>query len=287
MSKPTIDISIIIVNYCGAGYLKECLDALFASQTQYQFEVIVVDNASSDDSITILKKYTQPITIIENQTNNGFAKANNQGISVAKGRYLFMLNNDTHVATDALQAMIEFYDAHPQIGALSPQLLNRDASPQIAGSILGRRYYKTLLPKSVKFISGAAFLIKTEFMKELGGWDENFFFYNEDSDLCKRIIKAGHEIIYLPEAKVVHFGGEATKTRRAASIIEGYRGGLYLCLKHYGRLVFILYRIVLFFDLIPRMIWNLLLSRKPARREQLKAYLHIASMALTGRIANQ
>jgi GT2 family glycosyltransferase len=269
--KKLIKLSIIIVNYNGAAYIGSCIDSIKKSNVNFEYEIIVVDNNSYDTSKDILKSYLDDITLIENKTNNGFSKANNQGLAKARGEYVFLLNNDTLLELKTLETLMQYYIDNPDTGAVAPKLLNKDSTLQAPGSTLGKGKFRSQSAKKMRFISGAAFFTTKKILDDLKGLDENFFFYNEDIDLCLRIRKFGKELIYLPQAALIHFGGEATKTRKAGSIIEGYRGGLYLCYKHYGWLIYTLYRILLLMDVVPKIIWYLLTLKK----EQAGAYLKI------------
>jgi GT2 family glycosyltransferase len=278
MSKITqnIDISIIIVNFNGGRYIDSCLDSIFENNPSYSYEIIVIDNSSADNSLDVLSHYKDKITLIPNVNNMGFSYANNQGIKIAIGKYIFLLNNDTVLKPESLDTMINYFAQNSNIGAIAPKLLNADGSIQLPGSILGHWQYKNNKPRKVGFLSGAAFLTTKDIMSKIGGLDENFFFYNEDIDLCMQIKKLGLSLIYLPLAKIVHYGGESTKTRKAASVIEGYRGGLYLCFKHYNTVVYNSYRLILLVDLIPRIIWHGLFSFISNRhRDMLKAYVKV------------
>lgn len=275
-----MDLSIVIVNYNGASFLTGCLDAIFDGMLNCEFEVIVIDNASQDQSLSVLERYQYPLKRIDNADNRGFAAANNQGVAIAEGRYVFLLNNDTVVAPDAIQTLVDFFDNHPQTGILSPQLLNRDGSLQGHGSGLMKWRYTGTQPVSVGFVTGAAMMMTRALYRQIGGFDENYFFYNEDLDICKTVKKLNRTIIYLPTAKVTHFGGLSTATRKRASIVEGYRGGLYFCKKHYGDVVFVLYRWALFVDLIPRFIVAMVVGNHDAAL----AYRDVMGLALKGKV---
>ena len=191
-----IDLTIVLVNYNGASVLAPCLDSVFASQGTLSFEVIVVDNASQDNSLEILDRYSSQISLIKNDINRGFSRGNNQGASQGSGRYVFLLNNDTIVDPDMFQACLDYYDAHPTIGALGPRLLNQDRTIQRTGGILGQHQYRSHLPTEVSFLSGAALMLSRGMWDKVGGLDEHYFFYNEDLDLCKVIQKQGGKLVY-------------------------------------------------------------------------------------------
>ncbi len=267
-----IDLTIVIVNYNGASVLAPCLDAVFSSQGTLSFEVIVVDNASQDNSLEILDDYSSQILLIKNDVNGGFSRGNNQGASQGSGRYVFLLNNDTIVDTDMFQTCLDYYDAHPTIGALGPRLLNQDRTIQRTGGILGQHQYRSHHPSEVSFLSGAALMLSREMWDRVGGLDEHYFFYNEDLDLCKMIQKQGAKLVYLPQGLLVHLGGVSTTTRRPESVFEGYRGGMYFCKKHYPWVVYLLYRSLLLCVLVPSLIYSVLLSLFFRDR---MAYVHV------------
>lgn len=239
-----VELSVIIVNYNGAAYIPECLESVLKSE-DVSFEVIVVDNASPDNSLSVLERYLDRVKLIASPVNGGFSAGNNIGIDASSGDYVCLLNNDTVVNPDTLATLLNYLKQNSSVGAVGPKLLNADGSPQYTGSILGHWQYKTGKARKVGFLSGAAFMTRRSLLDQIGGLDENYFFYNEDLDLCKTILKAGYTLVYLPTAELIHFGGVATATRKAASIIEGYRGGLYFCSKHYPKAIFRLYQFIL------------------------------------------
>ncbi len=203
-------VSVIIVNYNTPDLLDVCLESLYSFNNTNFFEVIVVDNAS-DKKISKKRLLEYPnISIIENQENVGFAKANNQGAAKAIGDYLFLLNSDTILNSNILVPMLNFYEGKKDIGILAPRLLNKDMSIQYYGSILGRYKYLGDKPRVVGFLSGAAMFIKRDLYMQVGGFDENYFFYNEDLDLCKTLTLKGYKNYYHPGITLVHLGGGST-----------------------------------------------------------------------------
>ncbi len=268
-------LSVVMVNFNGAKFLKDALDTVFLSQLPGPFEVIVLDNHSGDHSRDVLNAYGDLIRMVFNAQNTGFSAANNQGVALSRGEFVFLLNNDTLTDPMACARLIEALVANPKIGAVGPKLKNQDGSDQLPGGILGQRQYRTTVAKTVSFLSGAALMMRREVYLSLGGFDEQFFFYNEDLDLCKRIQKAGYSLCFLPTAEVVHLGGQSTQFLRQKSLIEGYRGGLYFCHKHYGFLAYILYRILLIPLVIGLMLFYTLTGWSAMRREQVVSFAHI------------
>jgi len=273
MPSPKIELSIIIVNYNGEHYIRRCLESILESQDSVPLEILVVDNNSQDHSRDILSRYEDKARIFYNSENLGFSKANNQGLHHSNGKYVLLLNNDTVLKKTALRHMVDYFKAHPETGALSPKLLNPDGSIQTQGSSLGAWRFKAKKARKVPFICAAALLMRRDILCDIGGLDENLFFYNEDVDLCNQLRRRKRPIIYLPDAEVIHFGGLSTKTRKAGAIVDGYRGGLYLSRKSYPLPAHYLYRVILFLDILPKFLFYCLLSTvKKDYNEYMQAY---------------
>ncbi len=226
-------ISIIIVSYNTKDLIIDCLRSVLKQDNrQYTVEVIVVDNASEDSSVqNILEKFPE-ITVIENNKNLGFAKANNQGLSASSGNYIFLLNPDTVVKDDALTKLWQFAKDHPDIGAVVPRLYFDDGSlqpsaykmPTIIGAfkeyIFGQigsysKYAPNVKgPTIIEAAVGAAMLLPRQVIDQMGKlFDEKFYFYYEDIDLCRRLHKLGKVIYYLPSAEIIHYHGASTQKR--------------------------------------------------------------------------
>ncbi len=283
----SLTLSIIIVNYNGKKILKDCLDSIFASELMGNtVEVIVVDNASSDASDQLLSEYPLVKTIL-NSENMGFAKANNQGAKIAQGEWLFLLNNDTILQQPTLYRLLAFAKTKPDAGLFGPQLLLPNGRVQVQGSALSQSQYRTLVPKKVNFLVGAALLIRKDRYVEVGGFDENYVFYNEDVDLCKTLIKAGHPLYYVPQAKLTHIGGASSRTVRPQALLEGFRGGLYLVHKHYPSWVFQVYRVVVAIWCAIQTFWHSLLGIViPSHRAYAQTFFRLIKIILTNQIVS-
>lgn len=253
-------VSVFIINYNGASFIRECLDSLLESKLNVNLEVIVVDNNSSDESLDILSEYSDRVKVVKNYNNSGFSKGNNIASEYATGDYYFLLNNDTKVFPDTIQKLYDYMIGYDDIGALVPKLLNSDRTLQAPGSIFGQWKFKSEVPINVSFVAGAALLMSKKVYDDINGLDENLFFYNDDIDLCKVLLKRKLRIVYYPLSELIHYGGLSTKFRKLGSLIEGYRGGFYICYKHYGKVLFEIYRIVVFVDILPRLVIHLLKS---------------------------
>ncbi len=232
------ELSIIIVNYNVKEFLKNLIDSINKASQNLNVEIIVIDNASDDGSVEMIKEKFNQIILIENKTNVGFGKANNQGLRIAKGKYILLLNPDTLVAEDTFTKMIEFFESHSESGMAGCKILNPDGTLQLAcrrsfpgpwtaftkvtglstlfpKSKLLARYNLTYLDENqtyeVDAISGSFMMMRKEVYDNVGGFDEQFFMYGEDLDLCYRIQKAGYKIYYVHTTQIIHYKGESTK----------------------------------------------------------------------------
>jgi len=210
-ARPLFDLSIIIVNYNTADMLVRCLRSI-RSQLSSSSEVIVVDNASQDNSLDIAEGSLSRLTVIANKRNLGFARANNQALKISKGRYIYFLNPDTELKEGVFDAMIEFMRSNPDVGLAGTRILNPDRSIQssVERHYPGERHSRgelSGLKGDIAWVSGASMIARRSVMRELNGFDERFFLYGEDLDLCLAVRKAGWKIGYIPEAMVVHWGG--------------------------------------------------------------------------------
>jgi GT2 family glycosyltransferase len=272
------DLSIIIVNTNNKKLLEACLYSIYASTHKISFEIIVVDNNSTDGSQAMVRRHFPEVILVENEENLGFIKASNQGLRIFRGRYALLLNDDTTVKEGAFDYMVEFMDKNLKVGACGPKLLNPNGTLQRQGGLLGFPFWKAKKPRPVKFVIGACLLVRREVIDQVGILDENLFFYNDDLDWCLRIRKAGWKVYYLPQAEVVHYGGYSSKrTFNPKLFVEGFKGGLYFCRKHYGEVAFHLYRFALALVLVFVLPFQLL------RPQKLMAYLTIISIALLGK----
>lgn len=228
-----LSVSIIIVNYNTKIYLRDCIQSILQTAKEISFEIIVVDNASSDGSIEMIKKEFKDINLICNTVNNGFAKANNQGISISQGKYLFFLNPDTLVLKDSISELMLFLERNLRCAIVGPKLyvnMQKKYHPSIrmfpnprlafvkflpgAGLVL-KVYNKFILnvdkTYKVEYLCGAALMIKKEVLEKIGIFDEKFFMYAEEADLCRRAYLAGFKVYYYPRAEVVHYGGKSSE----------------------------------------------------------------------------
>ncbi len=233
-----MDVSIIIVSYNTADLTVACLESVFASRC-VSYEVFVVDNASQDGSAAIVREKFPKARLIANEANRGFGAANNQALRECSGRYVIFLNPDTAVEPDAFSGMVEYMEAHPEVGLAGPRVLNPDGSRQDSASdrYPGHRYGAAdlgVLPGKVACVLGACQIASAGLLRELGGFDEDFFLYGEDQDLCLRIRKHGFEIGLIEEVAIMHHGGQSERAIPPAEVVrKKIRAELLFYRKHY------------------------------------------------------
>lgn len=234
-----IDISVLVVNYNTADLVKQCIESLL-SQRDVRFEVIVVDNNSRDHSLAVLQAYQSRITFIANMDNKGFGKANNQAFALSTGRYIFMLNPDAVCLTDHdLSRLTQFMDAELSYGLIGTRIVNnQDQVEQTA-------YYHyphqqqtkadfSRLPGELATVLGASMVVRREVFEQVKGFDEDFFLYGEETDLCLRIRKLGYGIGYCESVTVKHVGSASEKGNPPTEILRKKKAGkLLFYRKHY------------------------------------------------------
>lgn len=255
-----MDVSVIIVSYSVKYFLEQCLYALHKSLANIQAEVFVVDNNSSDNSIAYLSPKFSNVHFIQNKNNKGFGKACNQPLAVAKGKYILFLNPDTIVAEDTIQKCIQFFDKHKDAGAIGCKMIDGSGSflpeskrsfPSVSASFYKLSGISSLFPSSKKFnqyalgyldenedhevdvLCGAFMMVKKEALEKTGGFDEDFFMYGEDIDLCYRIKQHGYKIYYTASTTIIHFKGESSKQNKSKYLNAFYDAMRIFVNKHY------------------------------------------------------
>jgi GT2 family glycosyltransferase len=265
------DVSVLIVNWNTRDLLDRCLAAVYASDASLNLEVIVVDNASSDGSAEFVRQKYPQVRLIENAANVGFARANNQAMQAARGRCLLLLNSDAFVNPDTIGVMARILEAIPDTGAVGCKLFYEDGRfqpsaysfPSIATELWQILFLDRLFPRSpifgkyrmsyddfartrpVDWVMGACLMLRWDVYEKTGGFDEQYFMYSEETDLCYRIHAAGYQILYTPETSAVHIWGGSSRQLPEESFLILYRSRVLFFRKHYGRLYAATYKLVL------------------------------------------
>jgi N-acetylglucosaminyl-diphospho-decaprenol L-rhamnosyltransferase len=255
-----LDLSILIVNWNTCDLLAKCLASVYAHPPSGSFEVIVVDNASADGSVDMVRERYPQVRLIANNENLTFARGNNQGILLAlnKSKNIMLLNSDTEVFSGALDSLLEIFATESTAGAVGPMMLNPDMTtqssygslPSIVGEIVGPylldeltkpwgrigRHYTSINnnPKQVERVSFACIMIRSEIFAEVGLLDESFVFYSEDYDFFKRLEGTAWKVLFCPEAQVVHHWGGSSRKRSFWATRQLYRSKRLYFEKHYG-----------------------------------------------------
>lgn len=255
-------LSVVIVSYQVRYYLAQCLDSLNRALEGMDGEVIVVDNHSSDDTVPYIRKHYPWVRLIANNHNLGFARANNIALNLAQGEYILFVNPDVVVSENALKDCVCYLSEHDDAGALGVCMLNRDGSralesrrgvptPMTAfykmSGLCGLypksrhfgRYYMGWLPWNfpveIEIVSGAFTMMRTAVMRQMAGYDEEYFMYGEDIDLSYRLLKAGYKNYYLP-IQILHYKGESTHKSSFRYVHVFYEAMLIFLQKHFGQL---------------------------------------------------
>jgi GT2 family glycosyltransferase len=269
-------LSIAIVNWNTRELLSNCLESIFSYPPACPYNVIVVDNASSDGSSEMVRQLFPQVCLIDNQENAGFAKATNQAIRVSDSKYVLLLNPDTVVLPDALQELVEFMENNPEAGAVGSRVLNPDGSLQTSCYVaptlsheffrlfhLSRFYpdsayqmnnWNTSTPRLVDIIQGDCLMVRKSALDQVGLLDERFFIYSEDVDLCYRLQRASWGLFWVPSAQVIHYGGQSTRQVAAEMFIQLYQSKLICMRKHHGRAAATTYKFLLLFAALPRLM---------------------------------
>lgn len=232
-----VDLTVSMANRNGKHFLRGCLDTIRAGTHRISYEIIVIDNASTDGSREMLRDEYPEVRVIENESPRGYGASHNQGYEASKGRYFLILNNDMTVDDGALDAMVARIREDASIGLLGCRLRNPDGSLQIScgreSSVL-RMLADDLLParvpaerlglrewmrnwahdveRDVDVVQGSCMLLPREVFGEVGQFDESFEFFREEFDLCRRVKLSGRRVVFFPGAQIVHFGGQTMKT---------------------------------------------------------------------------
>ncbi len=309
-----MDVSIIVVSWNTRDILRDCLKSVYEQTSDISFEVIVIDNASSDDSVFMVKSEFPHVVLIENKDNRGFAAANNQGMQIANGRYVLLLNSDTIVLDGAIQKTLAFADQHPDAAVVGCKVLNPDGFlqptcfmyPSLLNLFLSSTYLYKIFPRSrffgrermtwwdrddvreVEVVTGCFMLVRTEAIEQVGIMDESFFMYAEETDWCYRFNKAGWRLLFTPNAQIIHLGGQSSKIVKVQMNIELRKSILYFIRKNQGYLSYLLgCMLTLLFYMVRIPFWLAMLPIPSQRQKAIgmtNAYLGGSWTIISGNI---
>lgn len=256
-----VKLSIVIICWNDQKVLADCLESIFAGTHSVEFEVIVSDNASTDGSVSTIRKNYPQVHVLENGANLGFAKGNNVGIRASRGEYVLILNPDTVIHEGSLDKWLAFADRHTEAGAFGCRVLNPDGTyqgsarpfPTFWRDMLAALYLRPLASisdlfisdtytgwkgdteRSVDWQSGCCILFRADLLRKIGGFDERFFYHYEEVDLCKRVWEAGCSVVFDPEVTITHLGGQSVNRFPSRFELERCRNRYRYYYKHFGK----------------------------------------------------
>jgi GT2 family glycosyltransferase len=283
-------LSIVIVSWNTRALLVDCLNSL-AEAIAKDVEVLVVDNASDDDSVAVVREKFPWVKLIANRENVGFATGNNQAIRQSTGEYALLLNPDTIVLPGALTTLMAFMDEKPKAGMAGSRVLNPDGTLQTSAypaptlfrelwrlfhldALWPRGVYDmddwpTDVNRKVDVLLGACILCRRQALDQIGLMDEKYFMYSEEVDLCYRVRQAGWAIYWVPAAKIIHYGGQSTAQVAGEMFLRLYQGKLIYFKKHYGRATTLAYKLVILLTALSRLLLTpLAWLEHPKQRER-------------------
>ena len=282
------DISVVVVTYNSVQVIVNCLASIEAETASgMRLEIIVVDNGSTDGTVETVRTRFPAVRLVTGQGNVGFARGNNIGLAMARGRYFLMLNADTEIRAGALASLLAFAEAHPQAGFVAPRLVNPDGSlqhstfrfPDFHQTFYG--YFEKWVPmdseangryapaeyeraRVVEHALGAAVLIRRATYEQIGGMDAKYALYFEETDWCFRCREAGWQVWYTPEATIMHLGAHSTRSDPERSSVLFARSQAYYWRKNYGWLKYAGLKMIAVIGLeywFARSVWGLVRGR--------------------------
>lgn len=312
-----LDLSVIIVSWNVEAVLRACLNSILAGDVmvnqshadKLSLEIIVVDSASSDNTVEMLQRDYPQVRLLAQTENVGYTRGNNIGLEVAQGRHLLLLNPDTEIIGDALMQMVAYMDDNPDVGIIGPHTLNTDRTtqssrrrfPTAALAFVESTWLQGFAPKSmldhfyvtdapddavldVDWVQGSALMARREVYEQIGGLDTGYVMFSEELDWCKRAKLAGWRVVYLGAAQIIHHGGKSTEQVKAQSHIYFQQSKLRYFRKYHGWGVAIILRGFLLLSYLWQIgleaIKGLLGSKRAMRRERIQTYWQVVRSGL-------
>lgn len=303
------DLSIIIVSWNVADLLAACLDSILANTDPEQTEIIVVDSASTDNSVEMVRTRYPQVKLLPQTENLGFSRCNNIGLAASNGKYVMLLNPDTEVSGDVLAQMQRYLDDHPQVGIIGPHTLNTDGTtqstrrrfPSLAVGFFESTWLQPFAPKSllanyyvedapdnavieVDWVQGSALMARRAVYEQIGGLDEGYTMYAEEMDWCKRAKDTGWGVVYFGTADIIHHGGKSSEQVTARKHIHFQESKLRYFRKYYGMVASQLLRGFLMLNygwqLLIESGKSLLGHKRDLRRERIRTYWQVLRSGL-------
>ncbi len=275
MNNEPVDVSILIVSYNVREFLLKCLASIFQQSHTCKFEVVVVDNLSTDGSVDAIATLYPQVRLVRCETNLGFAGGNNAGLPFTNGRYILLLNPDTLIEAGSLDALVSFLDSHPSSAAAGSLLLNPDRSLQpscfpfptpfrefwrllhldifLPLALYRQEKWERTPPRQVDVLQGTSLALRRTAIDQVGFLDASFFMYSEEVDLCYRLHKAGWQLHWVPTSRVIHYGGQSTRQSAQTMFLQLYRSKTQYFRKHHGAGGVFLYKIILALAALTRL----------------------------------
>jgi N-acetylglucosaminyl-diphospho-decaprenol L-rhamnosyltransferase len=294
-----LDLSIVIVNWNVCDLLRDCLNSVQNTVHNITYEIIVVDSASSDASVDMVKSEFPNVKLLAQNENVGFTRGNNLGLAIATGRHLFLLNPDTVVLDHAVEQMVAYLDQNPTVGIVGAHTLNTDGThqstrrrfptftsalfestwlqPYAPQSLLNRFYAVDIADNAiapVDWVQGSALMARREVYEQIGGLDTNFVMFSEEVDWCKRAKDHGWEVIYHGQAQIIHHGGQSTAQIAAQKHIYFQESKLRYFYKHHGAFQAQLLRLFLMLNYLWEIIIHGIKALVGHKRDLRKQYIH-------------
>ena len=290
--SPPPDVSVVIANWNTSALLERCLGSIARARAGLSVETIVIDNASTDGSAAMVRRSFPGVALIVNDTNVGFAAATNRGLFAGRGRYFLLLNSDVELPEGALPRAVEFMDSRLDVGMAGGALIGADGLLQssyadfptlgsecLSASGLGSRFFGPQYPSLrlppgepaplVGWVPGACMLVRRATVDAIGGMDETYWMYSEDTDWCYRARQKGWAVVHLPDVRVLHAGGASTRQRRGEMVVQLYRSKMRFFAKHYGASYAATLRLLLWTIFSGRtLVSEVMLLVPPADRER-------------------
>jgi len=286
----SLKTAVIIVSWHTRDLLADCLRSVLENPPPGALEIWVVDNGSTDGTQAMLAADFPMVRLIQNRENVGFASANNQAIEQSAGEHILLLNPDTVVHPGALATLTQFLHDTPSAGAVGPLTLNPDGTLQMSAypaPTLFRELWRLLHldalkpmgeyrqsawartePRPVDNLLGACILLRRVALAQVGVFDEQYFMYSEEIDLCFRLRRAGWQLFWLPTASIVHFGGQSTHQVAETMFLHLYRGKILYFKKHHGAVTGFLYKLILLLTAVARLAMTPLIFITDRRRRR-------------------